>query len=71
MTLKLWVENPLSDQIAARLNLEGRMLCVHDRNPCFLRCGVFRVEGTPKWSSIPKQERVEWMKDVERAVKGV
>lgn len=36
----LFVEAPDSAAIAAELNAADASVCIHLRNPCFLRCGV-------------------------------
>jgi hypothetical protein len=59
-----WVANPPSAQIAEQLNRTLANYCCHDRNPCYLRCGVFRGEGRYTWQPIPAAERRAWAKKV-------
>lgn len=35
-----WIEDPPSEEICHQLNAAGASLCMHNRNPCYLRCGV-------------------------------
>ena len=58
--IDLWVEHPDSFSIAAKLNREGAELCIHERAPCYLRCGVHKDSSTGLWTPIPKEERRRW-----------
>lgn len=62
-----WVENPESEAIAAELNKDMATLCVHHRDPCYLRCGVrdeHTFQGHPRWVVIPHAERLRWKRRV-------
>ena len=37
-----FVNNPDSEAIAAGLNVERALACIHGRNPCYIVCGVRR-----------------------------
>ncbi|MHC4814360.1 MAG: hypothetical protein ACYTFN_14795 [Planctomycetota bacterium] len=60
-----WIENPPSDDIAVRLTEGRELLCCHDRNPCYLRCGVRKREPGPgTWTVIGQGERRAWFEKV-------
>jgi len=58
-----WVEHPDSQSLADKLNAESATLCVHDRDPCYMRCGVQR-QYRSHWEVIPYSRRLEWCEAV-------
>lgn len=54
-----WVEDPRSAQIANDLNTARADVCVHGKDPCYLRCGVRRGIA-PHWTVITKIDRLSW-----------
>lgn len=58
---ELYVTDPPSDEIARSLNEANARTCVHDRNPCLLRCGVALGFGAIEWQPIPKDVRENWL----------
>jgi hypothetical protein len=63
---ELFVPDPPSVEIAARLNAANADVCEHDRNPCYLRCGVRRWAYEPAWVPIRKDDRLAWLERRER-----
>jgi hypothetical protein len=59
-----WVPHPYSYTIAGELNASGARLCKHDRNPCYLRCGVVWEYMTETWYPIPEAVRRKWAEDI-------
>jgi len=58
---EMFVDDPPSLEITARLQASRADVCEHNRNPCYLRCGVrFGL----RWEVIPKAERVTWLRTV-------
>lgn len=66
----MFVFQPDSESIAARLNEVRAETCEHHRAPCYLRCGVQKVwrrtpesgdRVAPQWEPIPLLARLEWL----------
>jgi hypothetical protein len=51
--------DPPSEKIAAGLNVEGRLICFHERMPCISRCGIY-WDGE-KMKPISKDIRLDWL----------
>ena len=77
MTSKLrqvFVDNPNSSEIAKGLNDTNAKRCAHDRDACFLRCGVRLAvlpdlpAAPPTWCPIPLQERTKWLLAIENEI---
>lgn len=59
-----FVHEPPSADICIDLNKADARICKHDRNPCYLRCGVRRQGLDGVWKVIPYAERVAWLREV-------
>lgn len=65
--IEAWVDRPNSSKVADDLNRAKAPRCIHDRNPCYLRCGVTgarRDDGSVDWSPMTRHERLEWFRRV-------
>ena len=54
-----FIEEPPSPMIVEWLNVLAARTCPHERNPCYLRCGVRGINGF--WEIIPPWERERWL----------
>lgn len=65
-----WIEDPPSEEICHQLNAAGASLCMHNRNPCYLRCGValfgdmLGSQWSETWRVIDPVDRANWKADL-------